>query len=75
MAGKSDAEAMNNFVTDLNVDEFPHIVDEDGAVWSEFGIGSQPAFVFINDDGTITNHNGALGAEALAERLTELRQQ
>ena len=32
---------------------FPHIADEDNAVWAAFGVTSQPRFAFIDDDGSV----------------------
>lgn len=51
---------------------FPHIADEEGDVWGAFDILSQPAFVFIDDDGTVVDRTGSLGADGLAERLDDL---
>ncbi len=47
-------------------------MDDNGDVWREFGIRTQPAFIFIDDDGTLDTHVGALGLSALQERLDAL---
>jgi len=47
-------------------------MDVDGSVWREFGIRSQPAFAFMNDDGTVEAHQGKLGVEGLSERINAL---
>ena len=52
--------------------EFPHIADEAGDVWSAFEINTQPAFVFINDDGTIAARTGSLGAGGIDEQIEAL---
>lgn len=72
VAGRDDLEAINDFIATLDVSGFPHIVDETGEVWAGYGITTQPAFVFINDDGSMETHVGALGVEGLTERLTAL---
>ena len=72
MAGRSDTAAMEAFVSDLGVTGFPHVVDDDGTLWAQFDVLTQPAFAFIDNDGTITVHTGALGADALANQLEEL---
>jgi len=54
------------------VGAFPHIVDESGDVWATYGVRTQPAFVFINDDGTSETHIGALGEAGLTERINAL---
>lgn len=41
-------------------------------VWENFDIRSQPAFIFINDDGTVVDSTGSLGASGIAERLDDL---
>ena len=73
MAGKSDQPAMEAFVNDLGVDEFPHLIDEDGSLWEQFDIRIQPAFAFIDDDGTITVHTGSLGPDGLASQIDALK--
>lgn len=72
MSGKADQSAMEAFVTDRGVDAFPHLIDEDGSLWEQFEVTSQPAFVFIDDDGTMTLHRGALGPEGLATQIEAL---
>ncbi len=62
---------MENFITGLSVDAFPHIADPDGGIWSDFGIRSQPAFAFINDDGTFDT-TGGLSESDLAARVEGL---
>ena len=41
-------------------------------VWAEFGVTSQPAWAFINDDGPIDVHKGSLGETRLNERIDAL---
>ncbi len=63
---------MIDFVEETNVGAFDHWIDIDGAIWSELNVFDQPAFAFINDDGTVEVNVGALGEEGLAERLEAL---
>ena len=60
------------FDADTGVDTFPHAADIDGDVWEHYGISSQPAFVFINDDGTFDTRLGSLGEDGLTERVEQL---
>ncbi|MEK9525347.1 MAG: hypothetical protein VWZ83_02980, partial [Acidimicrobiaceae bacterium] len=60
VASRDSIEQMEAFVADTGVDTFPHVTDIDGDVWEFYGIGSQPAFVFINDDGTFDTRLGSL---------------
>lgn len=52
---------------------FPHLIDRDGSLWASFGVTSQPAFVFVNDDGAATVRRGSLDHAELLEHVTELR--
>lgn len=60
------------FVEDTGVGGFEHLIDADGLVWQELGVFDQPAFAFINDDGTVEVNVGALGEEELTNRLQAL---
>jgi len=73
VAGRDDTEAINAFVNDLSVDGFEHIIDLDGVVWGQYDIFSQPAFAFINDDGTVETVMGAMGEDGLIEAAERLR--
>lgn len=54
-------EAMQGFVDRYGI-TFPTIVDEDDSVFNRFGFFYQPAWAFVNDDGTV---------EALFEGLSQ----
>lgn len=73
MAGRADQADIEAFISNLSVGAFPHTVDDDGTIWERFGIRSQPSFVFLNDDGTTTLHNGALGVAGLSEAIEKLQ--
>ncbi len=72
MAGRDELEPIGRFIAERGVSGFQHTVDEDGSVWADYGIQSQPAFVFINDDGTVETNQGAMGEAGIAERLDAL---
>ena len=72
VAGRDDLEAIQAFIRTRGVGEFQHIADEEGDVWSEFNIRTQPAYIFINDDGTVSDPTGTLSEEEMRERLTAL---
>ncbi len=63
---------MAAFVDEFGLGTFEHIVDASGEVWSTFGITGQPSYVFVNDDGAISRHVGALPPEAFAAVLEDL---
>jgi hypothetical protein len=64
-------EAMQAFVDDYEVGGFPHIEDLENVIWRRYGVSTQPTFVFIDDDGSISTAP-ALGEAGLAERVSEL---
>ena len=72
VASRDSIEQMEAFVADTGVDTFPHAADVDGDVWEFYGISSQPAFVFINDDGTFDTRLGSLDEDGLTERVEQL---
>ena len=72
VASRDTIEQIEAFVADTGVDTFPHAADIDGDVWEFYGIGSQPAFVFINDDGTFNTLLGSLDEDGLTERVEQL---
>jgi len=63
---------MEEFVAEFGVGGFEHIADEDVEIWKAYNITSQPAFVFINDDGTSETLISALGLERLTARVEAL---
>ena len=71
VARRDDLAAIQGFIDDRGVGAFPHIVDETGEIWSSFDVRSQPAFVFVNGDGSIEN-TGSLSEDALIERVEAL---
>lgn len=72
VAGRDELAAIQDFIETLGVGEFPHAVDESGAIWASFNITTQPSFVFLSDDGTSETYVGALGVEGLSSRLEAL---
>lgn len=63
---------MAEFVSSTGVGSFDHIADDDLKIWSEFGVTSQPAFAFLNDDGTVKTIVSRLGEDRLAEEIEAL---
>jgi hypothetical protein len=71
VAGRDDLSAIQGFIDNRGVGAFPHIVDESGEIWASFDVRSQPAFVFIDDDGTVDG-TGSLSEDSVIERLDAL---
>ncbi len=72
VAGRDDSGPIADFIQTFDVGSFPHVIDSDGSIWAGFNINTQPSFVFINSDGSVETHVGALGVEGLSERLEGL---
>lgn len=70
--GRGELDEMVDFVDDTGTGAMTHVADLDGAIWSAFGVYGQPAFAFIDDDGSIEVFIGGLGGDALAERIDQL---
>lgn len=63
---------MQAFIDRHGVDGFEHLVDGDGSLWERFGIVTQPAWIFVNDDGTAKTLVGILGEDGLRAEIDEL---
>ena len=50
--GHDSDDAHEAFVEEHGLGEITHVVDEDGSLWGRFGITYQPAWVFVDDDGS-----------------------
>lgn len=72
MAGRDELAAIEQFVDLYGVDAFPHIADLDLEIWMRYDVASQPAFVFIDDDGSVETVIGAMGHSRLSSKLDDL---
>lgn len=72
LPGKDSTDAHKGFVAEHDLGFLQHVVDVDGSIWSSYGVGYQPAFVFINDDGRVAVHPGAMAADQLDATIDEL---
>lgn len=72
VAWSGDESSYKGFI-DRHGLTFPQIDDSDGAVFSRFGVPSQPAWVFVTRSGKVTMSTGALSEEDLERALRALR--
>ena len=72
VAGRGEVDAMREFVADTGTGGFMHVVDGDGSLWQRFGIVAQPAFAFVDADGSVETFAGSLDAGALRQAVGEL---
>lgn len=71
MAGHDTDQAHRDFVDEHDLGDMLHVVDEDGSLWSRYGVSYQPAWVFIDDDGATEVVAGGL-YDDLESRLQAL---
>lgn len=72
VAGRGEVPEMEDFVSDTETGGLSHIVDDSGDIWSGYGVAAQPSFAFIDDEGNVEVHVGALGEDGLTERIEAL---
>ena len=72
VGARDDLTELQEFVAKYKVGDIDHIADEDAQIWRELGVTSQPAWAFVNDDGTVEVQIGALGEEALLAKMEML---
>ena len=70
--GRGELDEIVDFVDDTGTGSLTHVPDLVGDIWSVFGVYGQPAFAFIDDDGSVEVFIGGLGGDALAERIDQL---
>jgi thiol-disulfide isomerase/thioredoxin len=71
---RADVGAMQDFVSKYNLN-FTNINDASGAIWAKFGVPWQPAYVFIQPDGSSTfvnNPTSAMSQQELTDRVRAL---
>ena len=68
----NDIDSMASFVEDNAVGNFEHLIDIEGVIWSELNIFDQPAFAFVNDDGSVDVNVGSFDQVELAARVQAL---
>lgn len=72
VAGRGEVPEMARFVADTGTGGLTHVIDADGSIWSSYRVFAQPAYAFIDDSGSVQVFVGALGEDALVERMTAL---
>jgi len=72
VTGHGELADMADFVTETGTGGITHIADLNGFIWNAYGVYSQPAFVFIDDDGTVEVFVGSLSSDGLVEKIDNL---
>lgn len=61
---------MRSFVDNLDVGSVPHVPDESGDLWRDYGVRGQPAWVIVPADGSDSSLVfGALGEDQFANYI------
>lgn len=66
---------MSAFIERHGLGTLDHVIDPedaDDSIWERFGIVTQPAWIFVNDDGTSKTLIGPLGEDGLQREVDEL---
>ena len=71
MAWNGSEESMQEFVAKHQL-TFRNIKDNDGLVFAQFDVAYQPAWVFIQQDGTSETNLGAMDEVTLSKMLNKL---
>ena len=71
MAWNGSEESMQEFVAKHQL-TFGNIKDNDGLVFAQFDVAYQPAWVFIQQDGTSETNLGAMDEVTLSKMLKKL---
>lgn len=71
VAGRGEADAMEDFVASTGTDDMRHIIDEDGSIWAGFDVTAQPSFSFLRESGTFLSYTGTMTEEDLDRRVSE----
>ena len=66
----SDAD-MQDFVQRHGI-TFANMIDDDGDLFARFQVPVQPAWVFVDADGTADTSLGAMNEEVLGQALSDL---
>jgi len=71
---RADVAAMQGFVSKYSLN-FTNINDADGSIWARFNVPWQPAYVFLNANGTssfVNNPTSAMSQQELTDRVRAL---
>jgi thiol-disulfide isomerase/thioredoxin len=75
IAGRSDDRAaMEEFLEWTGTGNATHVMDIDGSIWEGFGVVLQPAFYFVNDDGTAHKAGAGLTTEDIMAEVEWLQE-
>ena len=68
--GRDSQSEMNGFVSTYGVGNMPHLPDEQGDLWTRYGVSYQPRWLLIRTDGTEQAGGGEIPASVVTDALT-----
>lgn len=75
VAGHDGVPAMQAFVDKYRLGGFTELADTGGMIWAKFGVTHQPAYAFLDSQGSISVVKGSMSESQLAERVHALEGQ
>ena len=73
VAGESSVAESKTFIANHpGVEKFPHIYDQDGHIWKDFGVVGQPTMVLIKHDGMSLTYSGGYGKYDIIDKVAWL---
>ncbi len=73
IASRGDLGQVEEFIERYSVTGLPHVFDEQGDVWRQYKISSQPAWVFTDSNGNQERVIGALSDSEIRKKLEDLQ--
>ncbi|MGH3955464.1 MAG: protein disulfide oxidoreductase [Mycobacterium sp.] len=74
ISGRGSVGDMEAFISRYNL-HFTNLNDADGSLWRQFGVPWQPAYLFINSNGTsdfVNNPTSSMSEQELSDRVKAL---
>lgn len=72
VAGNSDLAEARAFENKYNLDDVENISDDTGEIWQRFGVTKQPAYAFLDANGTLDVVTEPLSEQDLKDRVNQL---
>lgn len=72
VAGLDKTAPIKGFVKTQKVGNFPHLNDQQGAVWKKFGITQQSSYVMLDKNGKTVEQGAATTPQQLTEQVAGL---
>lgn len=68
----TDEDEYAAFVDSTGTGGMTHVFDPSGDIWGSYRVFSQPAWAFINDDGTVSTQTRSFGKDEILEEAQKL---